>query len=448
MLRSLTLWHIDRVLLAAEQALRRRSALGNAEAGEDEALNAVTEFRASLPSPSKVLRFGALAVAALVVAHVLAVLLLRLDRHHVGAGVPLSAGINQLLDSTLSTLQLTAGSLDQVIDALLKVSVSVLAASAGLLGLALYVILWPVASAFRLKRLLLNLCPDPAGRLAITQASWSVTRAEGAYDLERKVLAVLGARVPSEPPLDLLVSVPVPTCWIAFWAWVVTFLGTWGGLSLALDVGTFLLLFILPPAVIRLAWLAAAWRARTNHPRSTWLFGGEITVPWRDTPVRRRSPLLIGWLSLTALLTGPLLVVWWVWWSTARDLRDLGREYGLDRPRNLSGLLWRIPPWAQVLWLWLSLLASAPYLVMPFFAARHVREAQLAAGLPRPVARSVAWLAFIWPVQFALLQRELNRLWLSEATRTVRRPVASPAPVPGEAKAGAPPDGGHRPIPT
>jgi hypothetical protein len=195
MLCPLTLWHIDRVLLGAEGAFRRRSALGISEAGEDEALKAVTEFRASLPSPSKALRFGVLAVAVLVVAHVLAILLLHLAQHHVGANVPLSASINQLLDSTLSTLQLTASSLDQVIDALLKVSLSVLAVSAGLVSLSLYVILWPVASGFRLKRMLLNLYPDPAGRLASTPASWSVTRAEGPYALEREALALLGARV-------------------------------------------------------------------------------------------------------------------------------------------------------------------------------------------------------------------------------------------------------------
>jgi hypothetical protein len=56
MLRSLTLWHIDRVLTGAERIFRRRSALGIAGAGEADALDAVTEFRASLPSRSRVLR--------------------------------------------------------------------------------------------------------------------------------------------------------------------------------------------------------------------------------------------------------------------------------------------------------------------------------------------------------------------------------------------------------
>ncbi len=58
MLRSLTLWHIDRVLSGAEQVFRRRSALGIAGADEADARVAVAEFRASLPSRSRVLRIG------------------------------------------------------------------------------------------------------------------------------------------------------------------------------------------------------------------------------------------------------------------------------------------------------------------------------------------------------------------------------------------------------
>ena len=89
MLRSLTLWHIDRVLSGAERTFHRRSALGIAKAGEAEALGAVAEFRASLPSRSKALRIGVLVIAALVVAHLLAILLLhyRGSRGHQCAGI-------------------------------------------------------------------------------------------------------------------------------------------------------------------------------------------------------------------------------------------------------------------------------------------------------------------------------------------------------------------------
>ena len=74
MLRSLTLWHIERVLAGAERVFRRRTALGIAAPGEADALTAVTDFRASLPSRSRVLRVAALAIAALVLARVVATL--------------------------------------------------------------------------------------------------------------------------------------------------------------------------------------------------------------------------------------------------------------------------------------------------------------------------------------------------------------------------------------
>jgi hypothetical protein len=304
---------------------------------------------------------------------------------------------------------------------------------------------------FRLKRLLLSLYPDPAGKLATTPASRSMTRAEGIYDLERETFALLGARVPSEPPLDLLTSALVPTCWIAFWVRLLVAngrddaaLGYIGG-HLNLEFVFFVaaaqllpaLLLSLPPAALRLAWLAAAWRARTGRTRSTWLLGDEVRVSWHPTPVHLRSPLLIGWPALMYLSFMCRFFLWWpadpvtwavilvtwlallrLWWSTARDLRGLGRKYGLDRLHRRNPL-WRLPAGAQVLVL--ASLCLLPSPVMLFFAARQVREAQLAVGIGTPIARSVAWLGFILPVlpvQCALLQRQLNRIWLAEATHT------------------------------
>jgi len=433
MLRSLTLWHIDRVLTGAERIFRRRSALGIAGAGEADALNAVTEFRASLPSRSRVLRIGVLAVAALVVAHLLATLLVNLNRT-VGASIPLSASINripflaiinripffarinwislsasinQLLNSTLDALQLTSGSAGLVLDALFKASPAVLAAAAALVSLSLYLILWPVACAFRLKRLLLNLYPHADSRLSSTPASWSMTRSTGVYDLEQETFAMLGARVPREPPLDLLVSLPIPICWISLWVYSVAFLAIGTGLAADLPVvlilGGFVLLFYITPAAMRLAWLAAAWRSRNGRPRSAWLFGDEVSVPWRSKPVRCRSPLLIGWLSL--MLPYTCLIIWWLWWSTTRHLRELGRAYDVKHLRGMHPAAQALAAGPGVV------LYGLPTLIVLSRAPRFVREAQAATGLERPVPRHIAWLVLIWPVLCVRLQRELNRLW-------------------------------------
>jgi len=436
MLRSLTLWHIDRVLTGAERIFRRRSALGIAGSDEADALDAVTEFRASLPSRSRVLRIGALAVAALVVAHVLATLLLHLNQNRVGASVPSPANINwisfsaitnqlldralgamsninQLLGSALGALQLPSSSAGLVLDALFKASPAVLAAAAGLVSLSLYLILWPVACAFRLKRLLLNLYPHADSKLRTTPASWSMTRSTGVYDLEQETFAKLGARVPREPPLDLLVSLPIPICWISLcslWVYFVAIsTGLAAGLPVVLILAGFVLLFYITPAAIRLAWLAAAWRARNGRPRSAWLFGDDVSVPWRSKPVRCRSPLLIGWLSL--MLPYTCLIIWWLWWSTTRDLRELGRAYDVNHLRGMHPAAQALAAGPGVV------LYGLPALIVLSRAPRYVREAQAATGLERPVPRHIAWLVLIWPVLCVRLQRELNRLWQGPGIR-------------------------------
>jgi hypothetical protein len=426
MLRSLTLWHIDRVLSRAEREFRRRLALGVAEAGEAGALDAVIHFRASLPSRSMASRFGMLAVAVLVLARVLVALLVQLIRPYARPGPhaprsehisPLahwlnlvSGNVSQLLANMLGTLQPTAGSAGGVLDALSKASPAVLASAAGLLTVSLYLILWPVARGFRLKRLLLNLYPQADRKLRTVPAAWSMTRSAGVYDLERETFAALGARVPGEPPLDLLVSLPLPICWIALFVYDAALSTVPSpGLLVVLIPASIVLTYILP-AAIRLAWLAAAWRARNGHPRSAWLFGDEVSVPWRAKPVRCRSPLLIGWLSLMTLC---MPIIWWLWWSTARDLRQLGRTYGVEQLR-------RMHPAAQAFAVGPGALLYLPALIVLSRAPRYVREAQSAAGLQRPVLRSIAWLVLIWPVLCVRLQRELNRLWQAEGVRVGR----------------------------
>jgi hypothetical protein len=437
MLRSLMLWHIDRVLREAERAFRRRSAIKIAEAGEADALDAVANFRASLPSRSLASRFGMLAVAVLVLARVLVAVLVRLIQPYVGPGPQilrsrnisllahlhnlLSRNVSQLLANMLGVLQPTAGSVGGVLDALSKASPAVLGAAAGLLSVSLYMILWPAASGFRLKRMLLNLYPHAASKLSSTPASWSMSRATGVYALERKTLEMLDVRAPRETPLDLIESLLVPSCWIVLWVGLIARLAISAAPSLGLvDVlilVSIVLLFFLPvilPAAIRLAWLAAAWRARNGHPRSSWLFGDQVSVPWRAKPVLCRSPALIGWLLTLVLL--PYLwiilwmIIWWLWWSTARDLRDLGRAYDVKHLRSMHPMAQALAAGPGVL------LLGVPTLIVLVRAARYVREAQVAAGLERPVPRNIAWLVVLWPVLCLRLQRELNRLWQDYGT--------------------------------
>jgi Putative Ig domain len=411
MLRSLMLWHIDRVLAGVEQRFHQRSALGIAGVGEADALGAVAEFRASLSSPSRALRVGVLALAALVVAQLLARLMP--PRLAVDTRLPAATATNQLFDSTLGALQLTANSVGSAVDILFKASPAVLVAAVVLLSASLYLILRPVASAFRLKRLLLNLYPDADSKWSNTPASWSMSRSVGVYSREQETFKMLEARAPVELPLDLLVSLPIPIIGVV---WLVGLIFTNAQTSFSLIVGEGVVLGICGvPAANRLAWLAAVWRARRGGPRSAWLFTEEVIVPWRSKPVRCRAPVLIGWVSLLVALGYVLfflifpaviviVIVWWLWRSTARDLRDLGDEYDVKHLRDMR-------PTAEAFAAGPGLICILPALIMIVRASRYVRDAQETAELPRPVSHRIAWLAPVWPVLCVLLQRELNRAW-------------------------------------
>jgi hypothetical protein len=330
-----------------------------------------------------------------------------------------------LFDKMLSEFQLASSSIGPAVDNVFKASPGVLALAALLLLVSLYLVMWPVASAFRLKRLLLNLYPHADSMRGSTPASWSVSRSTGVYSLERETFVMLGARVPSEPPLDLVVSLAIPTVWITFWAMFLVIVPLLDPVSPSYplvdsltDVLILLLVFI-PPAAIRLAWLAAARRARNGRPRSAWLFADEVTVPWRSEPVRCRSPLLIGLLSVWALFL--FLIVGWLWWSSSRDLRDLGRAYNVKHLRGMH-------PAAQALAAGPGIvLLGVPALVVLFRAPRYISVAQAAIGLKRPVTRHIAWLAPIWPVLCVLLQRELNRLWQAQGMQVDER--TQPIPI-------------------
>jgi hypothetical protein len=135
--------------------------------------------------------------------------------------------------------------------------------------------------------------------------------------------------------------------------------------------------------------------------------------------MRLRSPVLIGWLSLMfPVFPYVCMIIWWLWRSTSRDLRELGREYDVKHLHDMR-------PAAQALAAGPGLiLGGLPTSIVLCRAPRYVREAQVAIGLERPVSRNIAWLIPIWPVLCVRLQRELNRLWQGAGMRTGRPDVA------------------------
>lgn len=403
MLRSVTVRHMERVLGPLEGRLRRRVALGTATLEETDALDAVAGFRASLPTVSWRLRVGLLALGTLVLSRVLARLVP--STLEVNFGLPGEADLNRLFDKTLAASQPTTGSVGSAIDSLFEASLAELAVVAFLLVLSLYLLLRPMMTSFRLKRMLFNLHPDAENRIRDTPASWSVSRATGVYDLERSAFEQVGARPPPEPPLDLVVPLAVPALFVTY---MVTGLAiaTYGSVGEIVAVGGVALAFLGGPPAIRIAWLAAAWRARRGGSRSRLLLADEVAVPWRGVPVRRRSPLMIAWLSLVTFYVFVTPAAAAIWYWCARDLRDFGHARGVGslagmqpggQAAAIGGVFWVVPAFVP--------LALAP---------GRIRVAQIAAGIERPLNSRVLLLLPLWPVLCFVLQRELNRLWESE----------------------------------
>lgn len=405
MVRPLLVWHVDRVLTGAARVFHRRVAVGQASPAEADALHAIEEFRSSLPPRSKAFGFGVVAVLTVLLAQGLAKLL----PQHLPTGLPLGRQTAQLFNATVGTFEPSAHSVASVANGLLSASPAALAAAAALLVLASYLVLRPVACAFRLKRLLLNLYPNAEALRRTAPASWSVSRSVGVYSLETEVFASAGVRPPSEPPLDLLVSLPIPMILVGALLGVIAVEHTSSFSSKLLNVGFAFVIYGLP-GVLRLAWLGAVWRARRGGHRSSWLFAEDVEVPWGKKRLRGHSPLLIGWLTSFGWWACP-----WLWWSAARDLRAIGRVHEVKR-------LSRSRPIAQAV-----LICAFPFFLVPLVRApRLIREAQVAVGIRRPVSRHLAWLAPLWPVLCVLLQRELNRLWRAEGhLAAVGRPDTS-----------------------
>jgi hypothetical protein len=313
---SQTVRHIDRVLLAAERSLLRRVAVGIGGDDDAEALEAVTAFRASLPSRSRVLRTSVLVIFVLGVARGLASLVPK-----TGISLPIYTGhkiagpsIDHLFDGTLGVLNPDSSSIGSAVDSLFNASLGTLAVSAMLLIVAAYLVLRPVMSAFRLKRLMFNLYPHAEGVLHEVPASWSVSRATGVYALEREAFAAFGARMPGEVPLDLIVPLPVVLAYIALIVAALVSASHEPGSS-GLGGLLFAALLYCAPALLRIAWLAAVWRARRGGPRS--LLATDVAVPWSSRPVRCRSPALILYTALMASATFPVLVWAWYWATCA-----------------------------------------------------------------------------------------------------------------------------------
>ena len=114
---------------------------------------------------------------------------------------PLSEASSALRGSIASVISVDTNGL---IDAAEKFDAASGAAAVIVISLALYLISALPITSFRLKRMLLNLTPTDAQKLADTAAIDHVSRARGVYRDERAAFGSLGVPPPREIPFDLI----------------------------------------------------------------------------------------------------------------------------------------------------------------------------------------------------------------------------------------------------
>ena len=259
--------------------------------------------------------------------------------------------------SALSSVP-TTGSLMNLFAQFAKASPGELITLASTMAIAGYLVLRPLASAFRIKRIILNLAAAGEVDLNRTTTTWNVARSVGLYQAEREVLAGLGARAPREFDVDL---------WINVIAAGVLLWGLWprhiiergvNGPSWVAGV-----VVAVTFAIARIAWLVRTGVLRRRRPRPVDPAAG-FRLPASNEVVEARSVLetaslgfvsaLFCWafpLNLHVVLPSP------VWVRLVRERRDFERALTLSagRGRRLPSasvwpavgsaiLLWLIPP--------------------------------------------------------------------------------------------------------
>jgi hypothetical protein len=412
--------------------------VGQQADGEQQDREAVREFQQSLP-PDRQKVYVLLLVAAIVVAlrYIISAIVVVLREFH--AGGPHGLDPTRLLDTSgkiVGVLTANATALDDAVNAVLSGGI----VNNGVLTLGVmlstYVVLRPLMPAFRFKRMLFNLAPEPEGRHRSAVARWSVSQATGLYERERRVFAELGTRPPTEFPLDLAVStlamvLPLGYC------------GLWVQQAIVTpEFRTAQFVWVACPLVavlVRLGWLWRTWRrrqlgrsgpytpyelriragraiAKVEHPVGVrllvlLLFSVFLAVVCYDMSRGPESfaPIIVIAGGIFYWLVAFMLIYLPWWYRIKRELRDLDRSYEADKTRG--GLL------KSLLIMTMGRLTSLVPFVGVFRVGRQIRRAQSRAG--QPVTALSPWILtpglLLGPVLLAYLQHELNKIWAVEA---------------------------------
>jgi hypothetical protein len=350
LLRFFVLWHVDRATQELHRRLSRHGAIGELSPEEAADKDAVQVFRESLPPVRFRTTVALLLVAAIVFGQVamqhagsvLSAIPILQDVEEVRTfevgedpsdedqpAVPLRKEATRLIERIANSISTDVAGIGKALGALGDSRLIDIGLVLAGLRFAVYVVSRPFLPAFRLKRLLFNLGDDIDVWRSKTTARWHVPRRTGVYRREDAVFAALGARPPSEPPIDLII--PALLCLslpLTLGAYVISRAPTvvhgwyppWIGWNYAIEIGGVLLAM----ALSRLAWLWLIFKRRTEKLAFT---PPQVLELERARYVSVRDPLLVGFFAFFV----PYYVMVW-WYLVNRDLRRLGKH------RSTSGL--------------------------------------------------------------------------------------------------------------
>lgn len=302
LVRSLAADHIDRTLESLGRRYAARAALGLASPEEEQECVAARRYRESLP-PIRRRRYAVLAViTAILIASVILPRYARFFLPSSSAATDINAFISALEGQVEHPLAIR-----DLLGQLNGAKPWDLAYAVTGIGVILWVVLRPLAAAYRLKRLIFSLYPDTS-RLSAVPIRLSVSRSMGVYDLEDRLFRHLGARRPAEPAYDLIVAaLPMPFIL---------------GLGYPEPAAAVLLTAI---AVARLGWLLRTWRSRLSTRPGTIR-----NVVVSGTSRRRAARWALG-LGILSVVIAPIAVIpavpaiFLATWSDATSTYSAGR---------------------------------------------------------------------------------------------------------------------------
>lgn len=485
-LRYFVVVHIHSVLGALDRRYSARAALGLASQLDDHDRRAIQEFRQGLPPVHTKALLTALLVAVVLLsqplletfsevlstlgngAQVMVAVSTDVSSEVRDRGVRAPAvatvgpGTRRLMEELKGSVSssVSGTSIADAMATLTKAGMRDLLLVLVGLVLALYAILRPITSGFRLKRMLFNLHPDFDHSRRRVPARWHASRSTGIYRLESAVVDELGGPPHREVPLDLIVSAVglIPLLWVIG---VVLEIGasTPGLGLLALEYAA---LFIALVAV-RAHWLLTTWRQRSAMTGAA--APGWVRIRGSTAVAEVRNPFTSGLLTLFVVnfsLVPQLGVIGW--YRVNRELRDLGYAHGSGRLGHFPALsamayvmgtsvvylgvlllvvIAYAPTWLAWQMGFLLGVSWVAFSVTVYRTHRRVRRAYRASvpaarsrrrGLRRAVLSGAAALLFllgalvapllVWSspaaaLYFGHLQARLNKTWAKQGTPMV-----------------------------